>query len=249
MKIRCIITDDEPLAIEILENYVQRLDGWEIVGKCRSAIETFSILQNTEVDVIFLDISMPKLSGIDFVKSLKNLPPIIFTTAYREYAVESYELNALDYLVKPISFERFLKAVGKLALPFSSKPPPLLADSQTSEAQIALESTVQEANNDFLYLKADRKTYKIPFKNIFYIESVKEYIAVHTTQESIISYQAISHIEKDLPTDSFLRIHRSFIVAKDRITAFTAHSVHLGEKELPISRGYKEEVSKILKLR
>ncbi len=228
MSIKCMIVDDEPLAIEILENYILRLEKWEIVGKCRSAMEAFQLLQRKEIDVMFLDISMPKLSGMDFIKGLSNPPLVVFTTAYREYAVESYEFNALDYLVKPISFERFWKAITKV---------------QQQYALLNSSEEIQEDNPAYLLLKSDRKTYKIPFEQILYIESMTEYITVHTEKESLISYQPISHIEKLLDVEKFLRIHRSFIIAIDKVSAFSANFVLIGSKELPISRSYKMQVS------
>jgi DNA-binding LytR/AlgR family response regulator len=233
MKIKCLIVDDEPLALDVLETYIGRLDNLELVCRCNNAVEAYNCLQTTQVDLMFLDIQMPKLTGIDFLKSLPNPPKVIFTTAYRDYAVEGYELNAVDYLLKPISFDRFLKAIAKIT-PQEPKPT----------------ATVNAAEPDykdaFIYLKADKKMVKVMLADILYIESLKDYIRVKTETKEIISYQKISFLEEKLPADKFLRIHRSFIIALDKVQAFSATTVDLGKTEIPIGRLYKNEVLQIL---
>ncbi|NEM99722.1 LytR/AlgR family response regulator transcription factor [Pontibacter burrus] len=233
MKIRCMIVDDEPLALDVLETYIARLDNLELVCRCNNAVEAYNCLQNEQIDLMFLDIQMPKLTGIDFLKSLPNPPKVVFTTAYRDYAVEGYELNALDYLLKPISFDRFLKTVAKLTPQENHLP----AAAHTSEPDY------KEA---FIYLKADKKMVKVMLSDILYIESLKDYIRVKTETKEIISYQKISFLEEKLPSDKFLRIHRSFIIALDKVQAFSATAVDLGKTEIPIGRLYKNEVLQIL---
>lgn len=238
MKIRCLIVDDEPLALDILESYIHRIERLELVGRCDNAIAAYNLLQTYPVDLLFLDIQMPKLTGIEFLKNVSSPPKVIFTTAYREYAIESYDLNAVDYLLKPIPFERFLRAVNKVGQALTPVPEPML--QRTSAAH----SDYQEA---FIYLKADKKMAKVMLKDIVYLESLKDYIRVKTTKREIISLQKISFLEEKLPEDKFLRIHRSFMVAIDKIQAFSATHVELiDNKEIPIGRNYKAEVLQVL---
>lgn len=237
MKLRCMIVDDEPLALDVLETFIERLENLELVCRCNNAVEAYTCLQNEHIDLLFLDIQMPKLTGIDFLKSLAHPPRVIFTTAYRDYAVEGFELNAVDYLLKPIAFERFLKAVSKVG---ASEPYPAAATPATTTAGA---QPYQEA---FIYLKADKKMVKVMLADILYIESLKDYIRVKTDSKEIISYQKISFLEEKLPADKFLRIHRSFIVALDKIQAFSATAVDIGKTEIPIGRFYKTEVLDVL---
>ncbi|MBF9254006.1 response regulator transcription factor [Pontibacter sp. 172403-2] len=239
MKIRCMLVDDEPLALDVLETFIQRLDNLELVCRCSNAVEAYNCLQREHIDLMFLDIQMPKLTGIDFLKSLARPPQVIFTTAYRDYALDSYDLNAADYLLKPIAFERFLKAVAKVTP--QEQPVPVTAPA--SPVAITSAPDYKEA---FIYLKADKKMVKVLLSEILYIESLKDYIRVKTESKEIISYQKISFLEEKLPAGKFLRIHRSFIVALDKIQAFSATAVDIGKSEIPIGRFYKTEVLQIL---
>ncbi len=232
-----MIVDDEPLALDVLETFIQRLDNLELVCRCNNAVEAYGCLQQEHIDLLFLDIQMPKLTGIDFLRSLAHPPHVILTTAYRDYAVEGFELNAVDYLLKPIAFERFLKAVSKVAAPEQHK---------TVVAAAAPPTFAQDYKEAFIYLKADKKMVKVMLSDILYIESLKDYIRVKTETKEIISYQKISFLEEKLPTDKFLRIHRSFIVALDKIQAFSATAVDIGKAEVPIGRFYKNEVLQVL---
>ncbi|WP_162052090.1 LytR/AlgR family response regulator transcription factor [Pontibacter pamirensis] len=244
MKLRCMIVDDEPLALDVLETFIERLDSLELVCRCHNAVEAYDCLQNEHIDLMFLDIQMPKLTGIDFLKSLAHPPKVIFTTAYRDYAVEGFELNVVDYLLKPIAFERFLKAVSKVSA--AEQPVPVApAVPPVSVPAVAANST-SDYKEAFIYLKADKKMVKVMLSDILYIESLKDYIRVKTEAKEIISYQKISFLEEKLPTDKFLRIHRSFIVALDKIQAFSASAVDIGKSEIPIGRFYKNEVLQIL---
>ena len=236
MKLCILIVDDEPHAIEIIENYLSNFTGVDIVGKCSNAIQAFQLLQQKQVDLMFLDIQLPGLTGTDFLRSLKNPPKVIFTTAYSEYAVEGFELNAVDYLMKPISLERFLRAMDKVYQ---------LNDNKTG-IRLAHETPAadQEA---FLYIKADRKTVKLNINSILWIESIRDYVKVVTKEQVYMSKQKISFLEEMLPERHFARIHRSFIVSLSKIDSYYAYSLHINGHELPIGRNYKQDVQKKLK--
>lgn len=239
MRINCLLVDDEPLALDVLSSYIQRVDGLEIVGRCENAMQAFEAIQNNPVDLLFLDIQMPKLDGIDFLKSLPNPPKVIFTTAYREYAIEAFEVDAVDYLLKPIPFSRFLKAVGKAYqhLQLQSSSAPVSAETDPAAELSSMES---------IFVRADKKMVKIMLQDILYIESLKDYVLIHLPDRRIITKQKISYLEEKLPEDKFLRIHRSFLVAIDKIEAFSPSQVEIQGKELPIGRSYKNTVNEIL---
>ncbi len=229
---KCIIVDDEPLAIEIMENYVGKVEQLRLEGAFRNAVSAFTFLQQHPVDLIFLDIQMPKLSGIDFLKTLKNPPRVIITTAYRDYALDGFELEVTDYLLKPIPFDRFLKAVGKvlhqpLGQPFTT-------------------GMKQDANDNYVYFKVDKKMIKVRMSEILYIESIKDYVKVKTAEKEIVTQQKISYLEESLPKENFLRIHRSFIVNREKIDAYSATDMEIGKFHIPIGRNYKNDVMKLL---
>jgi len=229
-----LAVDDEPYALDVLETYIQKIDDMELVTKCTNAIDAFNLIQKEKIDVLFLDIQMPKLTGIDFLKNITNPPQVIFTTAYRDYALDGYDLNITDYLLKPFSFERFLKAINKVYL-----------NSQTQDSNInQIKDEAKEQN--IIYFKADKKMLKVWLDDIFYIESMKDYVFVKTLKREIISYQKISFLDEKLPGHKFLRIHRSFIIAVDKIEAFCATHVDVAGKEIPIGRNYKNQVLKKL---
>lgn len=234
MSLKCIIVDDEPLALEVLEAYIERIEGLELVAKCENAVKAFDALKKLPVDLIFLDIQMPKLTGIDFLKVLNPAPKVIFTTAYREYALESYELNVIDYLLKPIAFNRFMMAVNKAM------------DGTVEYEESTEESGTLRNDHPYIFLKADRKMVKVYLKDILYIESLKDYVRIKTLEKEIVSLQKISYLEQKLPEELFMRIHRSFIVPIKKIEAFSNHAVEVGGKELPIGRNYKNQVLDIL---
>ena len=227
-QLKCLIIDDEPLAQNVIENYLKNFSFIELIARCENALSALEWIKKQKIDLIFLDISMPFLSGIDFIKTLQNPPAIILTTAHKEFAIESYELNVLDYLLKPISFERFLKAINKLDIHTSEVIKPVISDSE---------------NDAFIYVKSEKKNIKILFKEILFIESLKDYIKIHTIDKTIVTQVSISAIEQRLP-DNFLRIHRSFIIAKDKITAYTQHDFEIGKHQIPIGRNYKTVVYK-----
>ena len=246
MNVRCLLIDDEPHAVEIIESYIELVDGLEIVGKCHNAVQAFSLLQSMPVDLLFLDIKMPKLTGTDFLRSLRNPPKVIFTTAYREYALDGFDLDVVDYLLKPIPFERFLRAVSKVmtienhsVLPTNLEPEPPLAEKEL----------VPSERDAFLYFRADRKMVKVYTKDILYVESLKDYIKIMTTNaKPLVVKQAISSVEAMLPGRDFLRIHRSFIVAIDKISAWSPSHIEVAGQELPIGRLHQKDVGRALKM-
>lgn len=221
---KCVIVDDEELARNLIQNHLSQLNGFEILAVCESAIEASSVLQQNQVDLLFLDIEMPVLKGTDFFNNLINKPKVIFTTAHRDYALDGFELNAVDYLLKPITFGRFFKAVEKfLALQPIVKQESDLSPSSTS---------------DFIFIRKDRKQVKVFFDDILYVESVKDYIKIHFENEFYMVKYSITAFLKELDS-RFLRIHRSFIVNKNKITAYTKYDVEIGEVEIPIGESYK----------
>jgi DNA-binding LytR/AlgR family response regulator len=225
--LRCLIVDDEPLAIDVIENYLRRMDNIEI-RRCENPIDAFQLLQSEKFDLIFLDIEMPILTGLDFLKAVKDPPGIIITTAYRDYAVEGFEFEVLDYLVKPISFPRFMKAFERA---MKSYP----ATRKTGEDSLPVE-------NEYLFLKVDRKFIKVYTNDILYIESLKDYIRVTTKANSWISYESLTAITEKLSPEKFMRVHRSFTVAMDKINAIEGNCIEIEGKPIPISREHKQDV-------
>ncbi|GAA4469306.1 LytTR family DNA-binding domain-containing protein [Nibrella saemangeumensis] len=239
MKLRCLLVDDEPPALEVIESYIDMIEGLEIVARCTNAVQAFSVLQEKPIDLMFLDIKMPKLLGTDFLRSLRQPPKVIFTTAYRDYALDGFELDAVDYLLKPISFERFLRAVSKV----------MRIEPVTSLPQSPVQELTLPEKGSFLYFRADRKMVKVFTRDIQYIESLKDYIKVITTNaKPLVVKQTISSVEAMLPERDFLRIHRSFIVAVDKIHAFTPSHIDIDGQELPIGRLYQKDVERVLKM-
>jgi len=232
---KCLLVDDEPLAIEILEKHIEMVDQLEVVGKCNNAFKAMEFLQQYPVDLMFLDIQMPKLSGISFIRTLQNPPNIIFTTAFKEYAIDAFELDAVDYLLKPISLERFLRAVNKLT-----------KTSFTNQEEV---QSVPDVNTGFIYFRADRKMIKLFYDEILFIESIKDYIKIYREGNSpLLVKQSITATEEMLPQHLFLRIHRSFIVSVTKITAFTSNDVEIEKMEIPIGRMYKPQLQKLSEL-
>jgi DNA-binding LytR/AlgR family response regulator len=225
---RCLVVDDEPLAIDVIENYLQRLDNVE-TRHCENAIDALRLLKDEAFDLIFLDIEMPLLTGLDLLGTIRNPPPVIITTAYRDYAVEGFEFEVLDYLVKPISFPRFMKAFER-AMKYT-------ATEKKNENNLPDE-------NEYLFLKVDRKFVKIMISDILYIESLKDYIRVTTKSISLISYHTLTAITEKLPPDKFMRIHRSFTIAIDKVSVIEGNCVEIDGKLIPISREHRQEVLK-----
>jgi len=235
-KIICLAVDDEPPALEVLKKFITSVQALELAATCTDAIEAMNFLQTKPVDLIFLDIKMPELLGTDFIRALKNPPKVIFTTAYRKYAIEGFELDAVDYLLKPISFDRFLRAVSKVM--------------QTSLSDTRSEDEMHNkkpVSPGYISFRSDRKMIKVALNDIFYIESIKDYIKIITTTSTIITKQPISSVEEMLPKEMFIRIHRSYIVALNKIESYNYELVWIAKQELPISRMYRHEVEAVLK--
>jgi DNA-binding LytR/AlgR family response regulator len=235
MKTKCIIVDDEPLAINVIKNHLNSFEEIEIVAECENAIEAEKALRTNKIDLVFLDIEMPKISGFDFLASIKSNAKIIITTAYRNYALMGYDYDVVDYLLKPISFERFYQAINKFY-------------KQINFSLIEIhEDTNSESSNQFIYLNADKTIHKIYLKDIDYIESFREYIKVHTTQKTVLTKLPISKIEEKLKDSNFVRVHKSFIVSLNKIDTFNSRVITIREIEIPIGRTYKEKIMQDLK--
>lgn len=235
MKFKCYILDDEPLALNVIEQHLAKFNQFEVCGKSTEPFEAMSEIKILQPDLLFLDIQMPDITGLELIESLQNKPAIIITTAYREYAVEGFELNVLDYLVKPIPFTRFIKALDKF---LTQKLGPVPASSISSPEAVS--------DSAFILVKADRKTIKIALDDVLFVEGVKDYVKIVLPQQRILTKVSIGNFMAELPGDKFLRIHKSYIVAKDKISAYTAHDVEVNQVEIPIGRVYKEAFMKVM---
>jgi DNA-binding LytR/AlgR family response regulator len=232
--LKVIIVDDEPLALDVMEALISKVPELEIVARCQNAIEANDALSKFHVDLMFLDIQMPQVTGIELLKSLTNPPEVIFTTAYSDYALDGFELNALDYLLKPISLDRFLKAVNKAKDKFKSK---------SSEVSVA-------EDEPFVFVKADKKLIKVNFDDILYIEGLKDYVIIRQEASRVITLQTMKSLEQKLPSQVFKRIHRSYIVNVNKINAVVGNMIELTEKgqakHLPIGKNYREELLELV---
>ena len=236
MKIKCLIIDDEPLAQRVVEKYVEEIPSLEIVRKCNNALDALEILEEQRIDLVFLDINMPKLSGLEFLRSLKHPPMVIITTAYAEFAIQGYELNVVDFLMKPFSMERFQKAVQKAEklLPTPSQQ----AQKRTSPG---------EKEDQFIFVKSSKKTYRINLNDILYIEALGDYVKIYTTDRMIVSYQSMKNLEAILSPKQFPRIHKSFIVSLARIDMIEGNQVKLKDCYIPIGTNFKAEFEKLIR--
>jgi len=237
-KINCLVADDEEIGREIIVSYVQRLDKLNLVGTYTNGAEVYNALNIHPVDLLFLDIQMPQLTGIELLRTLKNPPAVIFTTAYREYAIEGYELHVIDYLLKPVSFERFIKAVDKFE--FMTNP------GRVIQSNILAESAKDQ--DAFMYVKADKKMIKVSLKDLVYIEGLKDYVKMHLVNKTIITYQTLTYFEEKLSANHFLRIHRSYIVSLRHLDAYSATQVEIGKVNIPIGSSYVKDVLNKLEL-
>jgi len=231
--INCIIVDDEPIAREILENHLKKIESVKVVGTCKNAIEAFNMLNSQNIDLIFLDINMPEISGLSFAKSINKKIKIIFTTAYREYAADGFDLKAVDYLLKPISFERLIQSISK----YQNEH---ILPQRTPSIEFSTEKS------DFIFVRSDRKMIKINFSDLNFIESLSDYVKLYTVDKTIVTRETISSIEAKLPKQDFLRVHRSYIVAIKKIESFTQEFIEIKNKAIPISRSYKNDVKQRL---
>ena len=227
-KVRCMIVDDEPTARDVLTILLAKIPMVEIVATCANAMEAFHAVNTQTIELIFLDINMPEISGLAFAKTVSKDTKIIFTTAYREFAIDGFDLRAVDYLLKPIAFDRLLQAVHNY---LETRPKTLVANSFEQESQ-----------RNYSFIRSDRKMIKVVFSDVAFVESCSDYVKIHLQDKSILTRQTISNIEATLPTNEFMRIHRSFIVRVDAIQSFTNEQIEVQGKELPISRPYKKDV-------
>ncbi|MEN0047852.1 MAG: LytTR family DNA-binding domain-containing protein [Bacteroidota bacterium] len=226
MKLKTIIVDDEPIARQIIQQYAADDTRLEILADCKNALEAMRFLQQNEIDLIFLDINMPKLTGLEMLKTLNNPPMVIFTTAYREYAVEGFELAALDYLVKPFSLPRFLQAVNRAV------------EKKGNIVKVGIPN--------FFFIKADGRNTKVRYDEILYIEAMSEYIRIHTISQRITTLQSLRYMESKLPKDQFLRVHRSYLVALNKIKTVEGNQIWIGEIKVPVSKSHRKVLSQLL---
>jgi DNA-binding LytR/AlgR family response regulator len=225
-KIRCIITDDEPIARQIVRSYCSQIESIEVVAECENAMEAYGLLASSNIDLLFLDINMPVLNGMSLLKSAKNLPDVIITTAYKDYAIDAFEFNVLDYLLKPFSFERFFSAVQKL-------------ESKNTDANLENENTPQ-VNETGIFFKVGKVIYRFQFDRILFLEAQQNYTRIVTDTDDIKIYKSLSHIESELPSHLFLRTHRSFIINKNMINKIDGNTIYIGKQEVPIGANYRE---------
>ena len=226
MKYKCIIADDEPIAIRIIKKHLSHFDEFEVVAECSNAIEAMKAMRRQPVDLIFLDIEMPVLTGIEMLKTATLMPPVIFTTAHRNYAVDAFEVNALDYLLKPVSFDRFTKAINR----FLEIQHPVTTGNQLPEEK------------EWILLKVDKKNIKVDFADILYIESLSDYVVVHLAGKKLITKERISQMDERLPRSIFLRVHRGFIINMKKVDALYGNTIETGGIKIPVGRNYKEIV-------
>ncbi|MBI1222699.1 MAG: response regulator [Bacteroidetes bacterium] len=233
MKLNCIIVDDEPLAQDVIESYLESEQDIQLLRKCQNALEAREALKSLQVDLLFLDIQMPEISGIDFLRSLESPPMVIFTTAHPNYAVEGFNLDAVDYLMKPISKERFTKAVKKARELYQLKNQPVTTGLPAED-------------DDHFFVKADQKLVKLRYDDVHYVEALADYVKIHTDEKRIITLQTMKKMEERLPSDRFIRVHRSFIVRIGKIKAISGNKIELGDQQIPIGKNYKSSLYEYL---
>jgi DNA-binding LytR/AlgR family response regulator len=230
MMIKCLIVDDEPPAQRVLENYVSKIPFLELAGKCVNVFEASAFLRQQTIDLIFLDINMPKMSGLEFLRTLKNRPDIIITTAYREYALEGFELNVTDYLQKPFSFERFFMAINKVLT--------INKNATTNPTGSVNADNIKEGN--FVFLREEKINYKVNLNEIQYLESVGDYVKVHTDSKTYLVYQTLKKFEKLFNPKSFIRVHKSFIIAFSKISYIEGNTIFIGNQNIPVGTTFRK---------
>lgn len=237
MPVKCIIVDDEHLARKLLENYVNKIPQLELVAKCKNPLEAIDVLSKEDIELIFLDIQMPELTGIEFLKTLQKKPAVIFTTAYSDYALEGYQLDVIDYLLKPFSFERLLKAVNKALEQIQLKQS--ASTQNESPAEI-----IKSESKDYIVIKGDHKLHKINHDEIIKIEGLKEYVTFYTEQQKFITLESLKNLEQTLPAGKFIRIHKSYIVSVKHIKNLEGNILQVGKEKLPVGKNYREHLVK-----
>jgi DNA-binding LytR/AlgR family response regulator len=225
--IKCIIVEDETLAQDVLISHLRQIPDWELVSICRNALEAGEVLRKEEIDVMFLDIRLPGMNGLHFLRSLKDPPLVVLTTAYAEYAVESYEFSVIDYLLKPISFERFSKAITRIG------------NGRLYSAPVREQ---ERPAGDHIFIRSNSKFFKVNFSEILYVQGMKDYLKIHTPEYTLVTHQTMNELEKQLPSRQFIRIHKSYIIAIAHIRAIYGNSVEIGKVTIPIGINYKDEV-------
>jgi two-component system, LytTR family, response regulator len=238
--IRCIAVDDEPLALELLADYIRKVPFLELVGTTSNVLDALSTIQQGKIDVVFLDIQMPDLTGMQFLRLTNGKCKAIMTTAYPQYALEGYEYEVIDYLLKPISFERFMKAVQKASSIFNENPVEILLTEDPIEPLKTAETP------DFIFVKVEHKIKKINLADILYIEGLKDYVSIYTKTERILSLQTMKKIEESLPTPRFYRVHKSYIIAVDKIDYIERQRIFIGKNSIPLSDTYRDSFMKVL---
>ncbi len=229
----CIAVDDEPLALDIIENYVKKHPDLNLIARCNNAAEASEILKTRKVDLMFLDIQMPEISGLSFIKSLENKPLFMFTTAYPDYAVQGFELDAIDYLLKPIAYDRFERGVEKAKEYFNIK----------NNAEVA----ETDLENEFIFVKANQKLIKLAYSEIYYVEAFADYVKIFLADKKIVTLQTMKNMEKKLPSDFFSRVHRSFIVNRNHIESFSTSMCEVNGVRIPIGKNYKDGFISLMK--
>lgn len=237
MTYRVLIVDDEPLAINVIRRFLESFENFEIAATAQNAIDAFSIISKESIDVVFLDINMPTMSGLDLIRNLKNPPLVVITTAFREYAVESFDLEVIDYLVKPISLERFMNSISRIEKRLNESAPQVIVQDNSNTTKKA---------KDHVFLKVDKRMVKVRFEEIVYIESLKDYVCVKTQTEKLINHNNLVSIAELLPEDDFVRIHRSYIIALSKVKAIEGNCVEIDGKLLPIGRNYQKHIKKLI---
>lgn len=237
MQIKCLIVDDEPIARDVLRQHLEKVPNTMVAAECRNALEALDFLSDHAVDLMFLDIRMPRLSGIEMIKTLRHPPKIILVTAYRDYAVESFDLDVIDYLVKPVAFERFLKAMNRF---FDSREP-------QGKPTVGKASPGNETAH--IYVREHKRMIKIPLTDILYIESLRDYVRIHTSNKRVVTKMRIGALEEALPSDGFIRIHKSFIIGIRHILAVNTSHIEIPERTLPVGRTYRHVVRKVLDIK
>lgn len=242
-KIKCIIVDDEPLARDVLVTHAQQIDQLEVVASCGNALEAFEYIQQGHIQLVFLDIKMPKLTGLELIESIKNPPLVVFTTAYREFAIKAFDLDAIDYLLKPISLTRFLKTISKVNKYFQGPQNEHITEGEEDSGKNPPASPEPE----FLYIKSDRKVVKLDLGCIRYLESLNDKVIIHLEDKEVVTSQRISYLAEKLPKPHFVRIHRSYIISLTHITAYNNIMVEVKGRELPIGRNYRSQALDMLR--
>lgn len=241
-KINCLILDDEELARNLVENYANRLSNLNVICKCSNPIQAIQILQEHQIDLIFLDIQMPELTGIEFLNTLQHKPLVIFTTAYKEYALQGFDLDIIDYLLKPFRFERFIQAVNKASKILKKDLLPHTEEVKFKDKKEGIPIN----RKDYILVKSNFKVFRILYSDITHIESMKEYVAYHTKDGRKLSLGSLKKLQEELPQDNFVRIHKSFIINSDYVKALEGNLIHIKDYKIPIGSSYKEAVLKRL---